>query len=229
MTRYLCNHSNCPHITDSNTTCGLPQVRYGEYKSLPHYCTRWKDKPLGPFKNDRSPSYTQGYVEAVKSYSSLPGVNYGNDYLDSLNYSYLHMDAEVTYQAYLNQQKQKEEAVYRTRFDNPDSWKCSEERSIKILNMETPHILNTLKLFLRKPTMVQHMIISDLEDCWNPSREYKVKSLNTITSMGLRALQEYIEACPLVVSMKHELRVRGVNVDQMLKNYKEELSNVSDN
>lgn len=115
-----------------------------------------------------------------------------------------------------------------TRFDNTSVWITADHRVISIKDMETTHILNTLRMLICKPHTTMSMLITDIEksvedatlEPWYPSakdrKKCKKKSLSNATSMKPEEIIAYVIESPLCSAMLKELRNRGVNTDNML-------------
>lgn len=120
-----------------------------------------------------------------------------------------------------------------TRFDNDETW-ITENNDYDIEDMETTHILNTIRLFILKPNSVIGMLIKDVEEneieenstVWQKTflrkRNVKKESINNITSMTDEEVKEYVMNSPLVNAMKIELEKRGVNVENIILKIKNE-------
>ena len=111
-----------------------------------------------------------------------------------------------------------------TRFDNPEYWVTAQGEVITIEDLETPHILNIIAMFERKPTLIQTLLIKDITSTrvWTPTKnDYKL-SMSNITSMSIQELKDYWYGSELHQALRNELLNRGVNVDQMMINFKEE-------
>lgn len=120
-----------------------------------------------------------------------------------------------------------------TRFDNDETW-ITENNDYDIEDMETAHILNTIRLFILKPNSVIGMLIKDVEEneieenstVWQKTflrkRNVKKESINNITSMTDEEVKEYVMNSPLVNAMKIELEKRGVNVENIILKIKNE-------
>lgn len=120
-----------------------------------------------------------------------------------------------------------------TRFDNDETW-ITENNDYDIEDMETAHILNTIRLFVLKPNSVIGMLIKDVEEnnieenttVWSKTflrkRNIKKESINNITSMTDDEVKEYVMSSPLVNAMKIELEKRGVNVENIILKIKNE-------
>lgn len=125
-----------------------------------------------------------------------------------------------------------------TRFDNSNSWKAADGRILQIRDMETSHIMNTLRLFIRKPYLIMSMIVKDIDEtadqqpqCIGPWSKYnciheldiKKESMNAVTSLTHDDMTSYALESPLGRAMQDELRSRGVNVDNLLTLWKQEV------
>ncbi len=107
----------------------------------------------------------------------------------------------------------------KTRFDQTEQWITGYGEICNIKDMETTHLLNIIRMFQRKPTMIQSFLIKDITNNWSLNQ---AASLSNITSLSIEEIQEYFYKCPLFIAMKEQLEERGVNVEQMMKNYEEE-------
>lgn len=116
-----------------------------------------------------------------------------------------------------------------TRFDNEKEW-ITENEVYEIKEMETCHILNTLRLFVIKPNSVVGMLIKDIERSiifdemstpWSKmlltKRDIKKESIRNITSMKTDEIINYVMNTPLTNSMKKELESRGVDVENSIE------------
>lgn len=116
----------------------------------------------------------------------------------------------------------------KTRFDYPDVWITAFGEAIPVGNMETAHLMNTVKMLIQKPQRTMNMLINDIEHAtfsetvWTARNVCdKVQSLQNVTSMSAAELVEYAVNTPLYKSMIEELRSRGVNIDNITKMYTE--------
>ena len=111
-----------------------------------------------------------------------------------------------------------------TRFDNPEYWVTAQGEIIIIEDLETSHILNIIAMFERKPTLIQTLLIKDITSTrvWTPTKNDHKLSMSNITSMSIQELKDYWYGSELAKAMRNELLNRGVNVDQMMINFKEE-------
>ena len=112
----------------------------------------------------------------------------------------------------------------KTRFDYPDLWITGCGEAVPIKNMETPHLLNTVKMLVQKPARVLSILIADIENAtfseavWtiHNSNDRK-QSLKNVTSLSEEELAEYVMNTPLFQSMLAELAERGVNTGNIMK------------
>lgn len=117
----------------------------------------------------------------------------------------------------------------KTRFDCPGVWitGCGEVVSLK--DMETPHLMNTVKMLIQKPDRTMAILIHDVENdsfssrVWTPFKDDdKAQSIHNITSMTGDELIRYAMETPLFKSMLDELQARGVNVDNIVMLYSDQ-------
>lgn len=119
----------------------------------------------------------------------------------------------------------------KTRFDNK-CWITGCGEVLQIKDMETEHILNCLKMFIQKPDRTIAMLVRDIENqhdvCpfqpWGSDLNDVVnKSINNVTSMTKSELINYALNSILGMTMKEELKNRGVNVT----NYMDVVNDIS--
>ena len=92
--------------------------------------------------------------------------------------------------------------------------------------METDHLLNTVKMLKNRPAVIISMVVRDVEaspDCTpftpfgaDSHTELVKKSLFNLTSMTPEEVSAYALNSPLGTTMKNELIKRGVNVENFL-------------
>lgn len=109
----------------------------------------------------------------------------------------------------------------KTRFDNTAFWFTSNGNATKITEMNTDHLMNVLRMFIKKPSCIVDMIVVDIErednEIWSPKKSaVKTASITTVTSMTESELIEYALESPLGKSIWNELTDRGVNVENVL-------------
>lgn len=110
-----------------------------------------------------------------------------------------------------------------TRFDNNQFWLMANGVPIKIMEMETTHLMNTVRMLIQKPSRTISMIITDIErnqtscnKAWSPNQNIsnvKKESIYNVTSMSEEDLILYVMDTTLYKSMIDELENRGVNVE----------------
>lgn len=112
----------------------------------------------------------------------------------------------------------------KTRFDG-NMWIGAGGTAFMPSEMDTDHLLNTLKMLKNRPAVVVTMVVRDIEsapDCYpfdpfgNCHGELVKKSLFNITSMKPDQVSAYALNSPLGTAMKAELISRGVNVENYL-------------
>lgn len=123
-----------------------------------------------------------------------------------------------------------------TRFDNATVWVTADHRHLNIKDMETSHLMNTYRMFIRKPYTIISMLIKDFEDAstnysseaWSPdaaqSDDVVKISIYTATSMTSDQLTDYAINSPLGRAIYAELENRGVNISAMVEMWKQEES-----
>ena len=112
-----------------------------------------------------------------------------------------------------------------TRFDT-DFWVTAQGEKLTVQEMETDHLLNTLKMFIKKPTRVINMLVNDIETCgacacatpWvkDSTPNLVGQSIHNITSMTVEEVINYALNSKLGQAMRNELLSRRVNVDNYL-------------
>lgn len=114
----------------------------------------------------------------------------------------------------------------KTRFDYPNVWITGCGEAIPVGNMETPHLLNTVKMLVQKPARVLSILIADIENATFSEAVWTIhnsndrrQSLKNVTSLSEEELVSYVKGTPLFQSMLSELAERGVNTDNILKLY----------
>lgn len=112
----------------------------------------------------------------------------------------------------------------KTRFDG-NYWIGAGGIAFNPAEMETDHLLNTLKMIKSKPAIVLSMVVRDIEatpDCcpFTPfgggHTDLVKQSLFNLTSMTPEQVSDYALNSPLGTSMKNELIRRGVNIENYL-------------
>lgn len=97
-----------------------------------------------------------------------------------------------------------------TRFDG-QLWIGAFGVTLEVKEMETGHLLNTVKMLLQKPARVQAMLVADIENAtfaepqaWTANRKEDIRkvSVHNITSLSAE-----------------ELEARGVNTENIMQLY----------
>lgn len=114
----------------------------------------------------------------------------------------------------------------KTRFDYPDIWITGCGEAVPVGSMETPHLLNTVKMLVQKPARVLSILIADIESAAFSETVWTVRnasdrkqSLKNVTSLSEEELAEYVQGTPLFQSMLAELAERGINTSNIMKLY----------
>lgn len=114
-----------------------------------------------------------------------------------------------------------------TRFDG-QRWIGAFGIVFEVKDMETEHLLNTVKMLLQKPNRVQAMLVTDIESAtfaepqvWTANRKEDIRkvSIHNITSLSSAELVEYVKGTPLFKAMLEELQTRGVNTENIVQLY----------
>lgn len=112
----------------------------------------------------------------------------------------------------------------KTRFDGT-VWIGAGGTAFLPAEMDTDHLLNTLKMLKTRPAVVVTMVVRDIEstpDCCpfdpfgNCHGDVVKQSLFNITSMTPEQVSAYALNSTLGTAMKAELISRGVNVENYL-------------
>lgn len=115
----------------------------------------------------------------------------------------------------------------KTRFDGK-IWVMAYGVAIEVKEMETVHLLNTVKMLVQKPARVQAMLVDDIERAtfadptvWTPTGEGDTRklSLRNVTSLSADELTTYVTGTPLFKAMLDELETRGINTENIMQLY----------
>lgn len=114
----------------------------------------------------------------------------------------------------------------KTRFDHPGIWITGAGEVVSVGSMETPHLLNTVRMLIQKPARTLSILVSDIEranisdSVWTPfNTDDRRQSIKNVTSLSDAEIVEYVQATPLFKSMIEELQERGVNTKNILNLY----------
>lgn len=107
--------------------------------------------------------------------------------------------------------------MIKTRFDDSEVWE-TKTSSYDICEMETMHLINTIRMFQRNPLAVMGVLLDAVDDnTFTFSKKNRQKSaIAEITSMTEEDLIAVAMESPLICAMWDELAERGVNVDNVL-------------
>lgn len=115
----------------------------------------------------------------------------------------------------------------KTGFDGK-IWVMAYGVAIEVKEMETAHLLNTVKMLVQKPARVQAMLVDDIERAtfadptvWTPTGEGDARklSLRNVTSLSADELTTYVTGTPLFKAMLEELETRGINTENIMQLY----------
>lgn len=115
----------------------------------------------------------------------------------------------------------------KTRFDGK-IWVMAYGVAIEVKEMETAHLLNTVKMLVQKPARVQAMFVDDIERAtfadptvWTPTGEGDTRklSLRNVTSLSADELTTYVTGTPLFKALLEELETRGINTENIMQLY----------
>ena len=93
----------------------------------------------------------------------------------------------------------------KTRFDRSDRWCTSKNESTLIKEMDTAHLMNTVKMLVQKPDRSLSMLIADIESAnyaesvWTVHNTYyddRKLSLHNVTSLSTEELVSYVMGTP---------------------------------
>lgn len=117
----------------------------------------------------------------------------------------------------------------KTRFDESKVWVTGMGEVVEIREMETTHLMNTIRMFVQKPYISMGIIIKDIErnmvccaigQAWQPviksTHDVKRESISNVTSMSEQEIIDYTLDSPLGKAMLEELESRGVNIENFL-------------
>lgn len=113
----------------------------------------------------------------------------------------------------------------KTRFDGK-LWIGGFGIVFEVKEMETIHILNTVKMLIQKPAKVQAMLVTDIEhatfataEAWTPASQDDTRkvSIHNATSLSADDIVEYVTGSTLFKAMLTELEDRGVNTENMVE------------
>lgn len=112
----------------------------------------------------------------------------------------------------------------KTRFDSAEIWRTNNDTAVSIKELETSHLMNIVRMLLRRPETVQTMLVCDIErqtrNVWRANDlvdEDAVASIHNATSMTplVRLFSGY-RVRPLFTAIVITLEGRGVNTSVLI-------------
>lgn len=111
----------------------------------------------------------------------------------------------------------------KTRFDSAEVWRTNNDTMVSIKELETSHLMNIVRMLLRRPETVQTMLVCDIErqsrnvgKANNIVDEDAVESIHNATSMTPREVVQWVQDTPLFNTIVFTLEGRGVNTSVLI-------------
>lgn len=111
----------------------------------------------------------------------------------------------------------------KTRFDSAEVWRTNNDTMVSIKELETSHLMNIVRMLLRRPETVQTMLVCDIErqsrNVWkanNIADEDAIESIHNATSMTPREVVQWVQDTPLFNTIVFTLEGRGVNTSVLI-------------
>lgn len=111
----------------------------------------------------------------------------------------------------------------KTRFDSAEIWRTNNDTMVSIKELETSHLMNIVRMLLRRPETVQTMLVCDIErqsrNVWKANNivdEDAVESIHNATSMTPREVVQWVQDTPLFNTIVFTLEGRGVNTSVLI-------------
>lgn len=111
----------------------------------------------------------------------------------------------------------------KTRFDSAEVWRTNNDTMASIKELETSHLMNIVRMLLRRPETVQTMLVCDIErqsrNVWKANNivdEDAVESIHNATSMTPREVVQWVQDTPLFNTIVFTLEGRGVNTSVLI-------------
>lgn len=118
----------------------------------------------------------------------------------------------------------------KTRFDSAEVWRTNNDTMVSIKELETSHLMNIVRMLLRRPETVQTMLVCDIErqsrNVWKANNivdEDAVESIHNATSMTPREVVQWVQDTPLFNTIVFTLEGRGVNTSVLIGSVMTEL------
>lgn len=111
----------------------------------------------------------------------------------------------------------------KTRFDSAKVWRTNNDTMVSIKEPETSHLMNIVRMLLRRPETVQTMLVCDIErqsrNVWKANNivdEDAIESIHNATSMTPREVVQWVQDTPLFNTIVFTLERRGVNTSVLI-------------
>lgn len=111
----------------------------------------------------------------------------------------------------------------KTRFDSAEVWRTNNDTMVSIKELETSHLMNIVRMLLRRPETVQTMLVCDIErqsrNVWKANNivdEDAIESIHNATSMTPREVVQWVQDTPLFNTIVFTLDGRGVNTSVLI-------------
>lgn len=111
----------------------------------------------------------------------------------------------------------------KTRFDSAKVWRTNNDTVVSIKELETSHLMNIVRMLLRRPETVQTMLVCDIErqsrNVWKANNivdEDAIESIHNATSMTPREVVQWVQDTPLFNTIVFTLEGRGVNTSVLI-------------
>lgn len=111
----------------------------------------------------------------------------------------------------------------KTRFDSAEIWRTNNDTMVSIKELETSHLMNIVRMLLRRPETVQTMLVCDIErqsrNIWKANNivdEDAIESIHNATSMTPREVVQWVQDTPLFNTIVFTLEGRGVNTPVLI-------------
>lgn len=111
----------------------------------------------------------------------------------------------------------------KTRFDSAEVWRTNNDTMVSIKELETSHLMNIVRMLLRRPETVQTMLVCDIErqsrNVWKANNivdEDAIESIHNATSMTPREVVQCVQDTPLFNTIVFTLEGRGVNTSVLI-------------
>lgn len=111
----------------------------------------------------------------------------------------------------------------KTRFDSAEVWRTNNDTMVSIKELETSHLMNIVRMLLRRPETVQTMLVCDIErqsrNVWKANNivdEDAIESIHNATSMTPREIVQWVQGTPLFTAIAITLEGRGVNTSVLI-------------